>query len=984
MFNNFSIIIKKKSFLTKGWVLLFLLFFLQCIRIRTQANFSQYKESLENIGVSTSLTREKQILYRNDVVRLLSTIQCNDCLHPDKAMIDEYNSNRWSNFITLPWNNFDDVLRDNYYRQSENYYYCVAQAAKKWIVNGYPRDISPFCPGRFCWVNYVKQWELIQIIFNLIKQNPKKLYSINRKSVKSRLNNKNTSIIAQKNFSIEDRAMIEKKSNECSNNCRITSPEEFDIYAKYCTRNLWSCSMIDFSTLREWQRPIAELNILLKEEITNIIQADKLKPYEPANSQQLLEYLYSAQEEASCAFDTDYDNDSILNHLDNCSIVRNPSQRNLDNDKFGDVCDNDIDWDGILDPQWLINEYGFINSFLYGENKKNYDNCPTTPNIDQSDKNANLIWDACENTNNGSSLSIQSKVISELNWKADLNFSVVFEWKDCGSGYSRNFGNGNRGYGKTINQEFQPGEYDIWVIDCNNNIAYTSISINTNKKNIINKSIENSLQIKTNPNSGPNGFTTTATPEYSGDCSSIQWWVDGKRYTQTQWSSSANIIISWYGSHSIEAFCIDDIKRINKAVAKTQVHVINPNKKDNQSNSSAQLSASPLQATIWTPIRFKTKTEWFLEKDIKTMVRDFWDNSYSNEKSPNIIHIYNSIGTKVVRQNITLNNNKKIENILQILIKNKPDITTSDDKKNNFIANLKTSPSIWKINDIVNIELQTQQEKSIKNIQWAFGDGESKKSNNLNEQHRYLKAWSYIITAIVELYNGEQKNYGNQIQVNTSDLCLEWVNNQKKNKTQCDKDADGIVDLCDDDLDGDWVKNPIGLVLFDNKNCALNEENLNPSILNNPDPKTDNCPQSPNGKQENKDNDAFWDVCDKQPNTPNTNTSPDADSDNDGIPNNLDPDSADGDNDGIPNYLDNLSNTPISNTIPNNILQWNPLSNFSNPIQAWNAGSIIQNNCSSCPCWFTQTLSPISAWDIIYSNMKYEWGYTKSNNFEVK
>jgi hypothetical protein len=75
---------------------------------------------------------------------------------------------------------------------------------------------------------------------------------------------------------------------------------------------------------------------------------------------------------------------------------------------------------------------------------------------------------------------------------------------------------------------------------------------------------------------------------------------------------------------------------------------------------------------------------------------------------------------------------------------------------------------------------------------------------------------------------------------------------------------------------------------------------------------------------------------------------------------------------------------PISNNIPTTILQWNPLNGFSNPIQAWNPGSAIQNNCTSCPCWFTQTLSPLTAGDVIYSNMKYEWGYIKSNHYEVK
>jgi hypothetical protein len=102
MLNNFTSITQKKQHFVGKRMLLFLLLILFFINNYSYADFSQFKQNLENIGVPTSLTQEKQILYRNDVVRLLSTIQCNDCLHPDQTMIDEYNTERWSKFITLP------------------------------------------------------------------------------------------------------------------------------------------------------------------------------------------------------------------------------------------------------------------------------------------------------------------------------------------------------------------------------------------------------------------------------------------------------------------------------------------------------------------------------------------------------------------------------------------------------------------------------------------------------------------------------------------------------------------------------------------------------------------------------------------------------------------------------------------------------------------------------------------------------------------
>jgi hypothetical protein len=51
--------------------------------------------------------------------------------------------------------------------------------------------------------------------------------------------------------------------------------------------------------------------------------------------------------------------------------------------------------------------------FRYGNKKTSYDNCPLISNSNQIDTNSNLIGDACEYINNGSSLSIQSNVIEE-------------------------------------------------------------------------------------------------------------------------------------------------------------------------------------------------------------------------------------------------------------------------------------------------------------------------------------------------------------------------------------------------------------------------------------------------------------------------------------------------------------------------------------------------------------------------------------------
>ena len=75
------------------------------------------------------------------------------------------------------------------------------------------------------------------------------------------------------------------------------------------------------------------------------------------------------------ADDDDDDDDGILDADDNCPLTPNTDQSDLDGDGIGDVCDDDDDGDGIPDSE---------------------DNCPTTPNIDQNDFDRDGIGDVCD------------------------------------------------------------------------------------------------------------------------------------------------------------------------------------------------------------------------------------------------------------------------------------------------------------------------------------------------------------------------------------------------------------------------------------------------------------------------------------------------------------------------------------------------------------------------------------------------------------
>jgi hypothetical protein len=77
-----------------------------------------------------------------------------------------------------------------------------------------------------------------------------------------------------------------------------------------------------------------------------------------------------------CDTSDDEDGDTVLDTVDNCPLVPNPSQEDTDSDGVGDACD-DQDSDGVADA---------------------IDNCPLVANADQADSDSDGVGDACDDS----------------------------------------------------------------------------------------------------------------------------------------------------------------------------------------------------------------------------------------------------------------------------------------------------------------------------------------------------------------------------------------------------------------------------------------------------------------------------------------------------------------------------------------------------------------------------------------------------------
>jgi len=118
---------------------------------------------------------------------------------------------------------------------------------------------------------------------------------------------------------------------------------------------------------------------------------------------------------------------------DNCPALSNPLQEDSDLDGRGDVCDDDIDGDGIintvetssgtnpLNPDTDSDRVcdGAVEVFVINACGAGPDNCPTNPNPYQSDFDADGTGDACDDTDGDGLLdSVEDR---NTNGNVDLN-----------------------------------------------------------------------------------------------------------------------------------------------------------------------------------------------------------------------------------------------------------------------------------------------------------------------------------------------------------------------------------------------------------------------------------------------------------------------------------------------------------------------------------------------------------------------------------
>lgn len=832
----------------------------------SRADFSGFLVQLKSMNIPVDTIMTSKWISRYELARLLNAVECKDCVSPSQDMISAYTSTFWSQFVKIPGKDFGDIDYLWWIFNQTKYYYCVAYVGDNTYMRWYPIATSPVCAGKFCGSRNVTKAEFIQVGINLVAKYIFKDFSLNWEEAQSWLKGLDANDYALKNFTSIDQKAINDKAQECWDTpCPLSNADEVKTYLKYCTFNLSACAMWEMWKVKQWYRPVAELNLLYKQNVIDIQEAWREDINQVMDGKRILEILYNLYKITSCTFNNDYDCDGLSNANDSCANNYNPSQKDFDHDGIWDACDDDLDNDGIKNPLGIVDDNGNFNIWALSGWLGVNDNCIFGVNTNQQDMDNNWQWDACEGANKTLSLYIS---VSNFNGNAPLTvtFEAISKWDH--DDVIWDMWDGSSASGQIITHTFlTPGTYIVkasarWI---NSNDANAKTVI------IVWGSIEHqkAIQIKADKIGGDIPLEIAFSPSSIGNPDTIErnWWhgvtsvTYGDQWFRKIFSSSGSFLVGvkmfkWWEMIWVSNFVIGV----------------------GRSGLWSMLKSNMLNPDMGQKVDFQTTTYDFTPEDINYVQRDFGDGTRESNNLLMLSHIFTERGAKVVIQTIVLKSGKQLTNLITIYVV---------DKSLLFSYALQTIPDILNPNISQHIVYSSS-------IKWdPVGnyitflqnyDGKNPIQSDtirfpIQTSHSYNKWWVYYPETT--LYINKCLYLQNQSTIATHgiDRCLEAKLNGTLENFKCDMDKDGIPDICDDDIDGDGIKNLIWIIKYEDNAClsdknisdinnnvtnnALNKNNTDLSLLEEHYKsvcKLDNSPFSPNTNQLDLNGDKYGDI----------------------------------------------------------------------------------------------------------------------------
>ncbi len=784
------------------------------------ATYDDFSNQLKIMGIDVGKITSQDSISRYDVARLLNSVECKDCITPNQTTINRYTQNFRSGFITTPGKDFGDITYLGGIYNNYSYYYCVAYVGDNTYMRGYPKATSPVCGGQFCGMKETTTADFIQVVINILAKYIYKDLTLSRKQVNTWIAWLKTDSYERRNFTTDDITAITAKAKTCENICGLQDASEVNLYLKYCMFNLAKCSMQEIGKIKQWYRPVAELNLLYRQHIIDIDQTLRRNTDKNIDGKSVLETLFKINGKVNCAFNNDYDCDSVKNTKDNCPNVYNPNQKDTDKDGIGDVCDDDIDGDGIKNPVGIVDDEGNVD---IAKRTKDMDNCLFVVNTGQDDTDKDRIGDACENMTDQIGIYIS---IDQIQWNAPLtirfNAMTSGEIKDV----TWDFGDGTQGRGTSIAHTFvTPNMYTVQA---------TAKGTNTDGKAQViiivwgQRGDERALQTRTSMVWGDIGTESTLSTMTMGGFDEIDRIFPRENITSKKKPSESfkrvfknsgenEVLVKWYSKWALAG-----ISYFTIGIGWWR---------------GAILRSNETTMDVYKKMLFDTRTYNIRQEDIVKVDRDFWEDTILSNTSLTMEHAFSKPGKRIITQTITLIDGKKLINMITISISDPSTLWS-------YALLMKPSSLIADVGDKIDFSTRVIGSMAkIPLIQIAnFGDGTTEKKNGTEQMpsvfvHAYQK--NGILTPYDTLAINQCAYLKNQatISIKGIDICLDAKNKNELKRFKCDLDGDGIPDICDTDIDGDGIPNLLGLITAENKDCSYESDpgkknaNLDQDIL---------------------------------------------------------------------------------------------------------------------------------------------------------
>ncbi len=899
-------------------------------------------------------TREQLVqtpaLTRYEMARVLEGMRCHDCLYPSAETIELYTADRLTLQKQEIGNYIDDITLTTATAQNKDYFYCVAGVVDAWVMQGYPLQTSLFCPGKFCGATLARYDELVESLYRLVRPQVLQNYTANRQEISKRVSASGIQL------SIPELTVLKQAKERCGDTpCTLEQPLELDVYIRFCAGQGDRCGLPVYSQFGSLIYKQLRLAILTQAGIIPKADAGLYQPNSIVPGGVVAQYLAPLQQLVQCEVDADYDTDEVTNERDSCLHAYNPNQRDSDADGIGDVCDDDIDGDGITNTIGVVDDQG---NLLPERVKTSKDNCIFVQNPKQTNGDKDGFWDRCDPDNP----DIQAALMIQADPRIGVvPTEVVFTSAALGKIEQLDW---------TFGDDFFAN--GAWPVHTYTDVGRFSVVAKATPafwRPVVSRlpiSIEPPASwsvgcaVVVNPLRSTVPATISLEHLYTWALQQLTWQDDSGLLGTVAPGKTFEQLITQPWRYRFELQCYDQDAQW-AGLSQAMIEVVED---DDLPSVAAYLKASTLAPKLWQAVQLSTVKRGFNETDLEGVVWEFGDGPAVTTPTLSIDKTFVDAGTYLVSQTILFKDQRPplYQSLTLTVIGEQAPQTTA--LSGAPLSQNREQPFFFELTPI-NIS-----QEQIRYLVWECGDErrdafDGSFANHFIHTCLFAEAWSQRVRTT--LYTKDEKIFINEmtVYVIAGDICPDDAPT-----ITCDLDQDTFADRCDSDIDGDSFEQWMWLVIKEIVECPFDERTVDLKRLEEyhryvrKTGSWDNCPFVHNPEQVDNDQDGYGSGCDsddanpKQPDDKGDGDDDWGDGDWDGDGDGGDAGDKDSDGDwlpdkedgcpGIPEHKDGKEDDDGCPELPSR----DPKKNEKNPF-------IKAGKCTQCPCPFADYASAL-------------------------